>query len=80
MRNVDPGVATTDLSVVVDDSYQHRLSARRYHIPKELKRTTLSSYHGWEVHAQAGVIKSTEQIDLLEGAYPAGLVHSKLEG
>ena len=30
---------------------------------------------------QAGVIKSTEQLDLLVGAYPAGLVrgHSKLQ-
>ena len=45
-----------------------------HHIPKELKRTKQSSYCSWEVYAQAGVVKSTEQLDLLEGAYPAGLV------
>ena len=48
--------------------------SRGHHIPKELKRTKLSSYRSWQVHAQAGVIKSTEQLDLLEGADPAGLV------
>ena len=31
----------------------------------------------WEIHAQAGVIKSTEQVGLLEGAYPAGLVSQR---
>ena len=45
-----------------------------HHIPKELKKTKLSSYRSWEVHAQAGVVKSTEQLDLLEGADPAGLI------
>ena len=68
------GVATPDLSVVIDDGYQHRLCLGGHHIPKELKRTKLSSYRSWEVHTQAGVIKSTEQVDLPEGAYPAGLV------
>ena len=45
-----------------------------HHIPKELKRTKLSSYGNWEEYPQAGVITSTEQVDLLEGAHPGGLV------
>ena len=45
-----------------------------HHIPKELKRTKLLSYHSWEVYAQAGVLESTEKVNLLEGAHPAGLV------
>ena len=49
-----------------------------HHIPKELKRTKLSSYHSWEVCVLAGVIKSTEQVDLLEGANPTGLVSRRL--
>ena len=48
-----------------------------HHIPEELTRTKLSSYHSWEVHAQAAVLKSTEQLDILEGAYPAGLVSQR---
>lgn len=50
---------------------------RGHHTPKELKRTKLPSYHSWEVHAQAGVMKSTEQVDLLGGANPAGLVRGR---
>ena len=42
-----------------------------HHIPKEPQRTKLASYRSWEVYAQAGVIKSTEQVDLLEGENPA---------
>ena len=45
-----------------------------HHIPKELKGIKLLSYCSWEVYILAGVIKSTEQVDLLEGATPAGLV------
>lgn len=68
--------------ISLDDGYQHRLSVwGGHHSPKELKGTKLSSYHSWEVYAQAGVIKCTKQGDLLEGPYPAGLVrgHSKLQ-
>ena len=48
-----------------------------HHIPQELKRTKLLSYHSWEVYSLTGVIKSTEQVDLLEGANPAGLVSQR---
>ena len=71
------GVATPDLSVFIEDDYQHRLCLGGHHIPKELKRMKLSSYCSWEVYALAGVIKSTEQVDLLEGANPAGLVSQR---
>ena len=72
------GVATPDLSVFIDDGYQHGLCLEVRHNPKELKRTKLSSYRHWEVYALAGAIKSTEQVDLLEGANPAGLVSQRL--
>ena len=72
------GVATPDLSVFIDDGYQHRFSVGGgHHIPKELKRTKLWSYRSWEVHAQARVVKSTQQLYLLEGAQPAGLVSQR---
>ena len=48
-----------------------------HHISKELKRMKLSSYPSWEVYAQAGIIKPTEQVDLPEGANPAGLVSQR---
>ena len=52
-----------------------------HHIPKELKRTKSSSHCSWEAHAQGGVIKSTERVDLLEGATQLGQLvrgHSRL--
>ena len=69
------GAGTPDLSVFIDDCYSTDPLFRSHHLPKEL-RTKLYSYHSWELQAQAGVIKSTEQVDLLEGADPAGLVRS----
>ena len=36
-------ILSPDLSIVIDDGYQHRLSTRGHHIPRELKRTKLSS-------------------------------------
>ena len=72
------GVATSDLSVFIDDGYQHRLSVwGDHHIPKEFKRTNLLSYCSWEVPVQAGITKSIKQLDFLEGAYPAGLLSQR---
>ena len=71
------GVTTPDLSVFIHDGYHHRLCFWRHPIPRELKRMKLSSYCSWEVYALAGVIKSTEQVDLLEGENPAGLVSQR---
>ena len=65
------GVATPDLSVFIDHGYQHKLCLGGHHIPKELKRLELSSYRSWKVYALAGIVKSTEQVDLLERANPA---------
>ena len=48
-----------------------------HHIPREVERTKLSSYHNWEVHTQAGAVKSTEHVHLLEGTYPTGLVSQR---
>ena len=52
-----------------------------HHIPKELERKKYHLIAAGRLCAQAGVIKSTEQVDLLEGANPAGLVrgHSMLQ-
>ena len=52
-------------------------SVQGHHIAKELKRTKFLSDCSWEVHTQAGVIKFTEQVDLLEGAYLTGLVSQR---
>ena len=70
------GVTTPDLSAVINDGYQYKVSEDCY-IPKELKRTKLSSFHSWEIHMQAGAIKSTEHVYLLEDAYPGGLLNQR---
>ena len=53
------GVATPDLSVVLDISIESLSGG--HHITRELKRMKLSSYRSWEVYALAGVINSTSR-------------------
>ena len=71
-------VATPDLSVVIDDGYQHRLSV--WGVITFLRNSKERSYlliAAGRLNAPVGVIESTEQVDLLKGANPAGFVSQK---
>ena len=76
VRNVDPLLLQTGSSLhqIFELSLMMAISIDflfgRHHIPKDLKRTKLSSYRSWEVYALAGVINSRA------GGSPGGCLSS----